>query len=538
MGTKGEMPDLFTEVLSNHRQSVFYLSDGNARADVVLVADITRKRGELLISSERRGEGHVMSYEHLVECAAPAEGLEYTVRITHAAEIADVYRGAGSAGDDKKQDDVKRQQEVLSYLREGRRRGASEARFITTPDRAYVRYVIRGESFSNPAITKEQGEALQNSLYNSMTDDAGIQLNRAIYQDANLRREFAEKAGLTSARISTFPLKHKTLCITVRLFAMGGVNDMNLWDAPYTDAHKRIFKSWVRRRRGGVIVSGPTGSGKTTWAKMFMEAKAEHFEYRQDWFTVENPVELELHSASIFQGPLPVDHQDDEDIGPAWKRSKRALMRQAPRGIYPGEARDEDSAKFVVDVSNTGHFALSTTHTQSADAILSRFEHEFGVHPMLLLDPAVVIGLMNQDLVRTICPDCAAPLRDHHGLFKDREDLARVLEWVDGDKAMVGLGCENCAGSGSAGRRPVCELVDTNVGYMKAYRDGGATGARLYWIEHMGGRTKMMHTRELINAGLVDPRHAEVDVDPLDHDRTTLGIGPEFGFAVETNHGV
>lgn len=524
MTMKPEPREVYTEILSMDSSSLFYLNEASSRADVCLIGDASKTRGTLLVSSERRHEAHVLSYESLVENVARMSGFKYDTRYTDAAEIANLNRSKAA----ESKTDVLRQQEVLAYIREGSGQHATEMRIIVERDHGLIRYKVRGEAHSKPKITRDHAEALARSLYTSMTVDSGIQLNMKIYQDAKLRPEFAEKANLSGSRISTYPLDHGGVVVTLRLLPKEGASAKSFESAGYHPSQREAFRRLIRRRRGVFVVTGVTGSGKSTFAKMFLEARAEYYDHKQDTFTLENPVEYDLNGPSIFQGPLVVDHQDETDIAPAWRRGLRALMRQAPNTIMPGEARDKESSAFVFDVAQTGHFALTTFHTATPDAALARFEHEMGVHPNLLLDPSNTIAILNQDLVRTICPDCKAPLKDHWALIPD-EDRARYEQYLNVETACVGLGCDACGHSGSTDRIVAAELVETTVGYMNAYRKDGATGARLHFVNEMQGMTKIMHMRQHINAGLVDPRHAERDVEPLDLDTLTLGIGPEVG---------
>lgn len=531
MDAKVDLIVRFPRTLSSEPGTPFYIDERGYRQDMCFIADVEGSTGALLISTERQDQPHVLSYEQRVRFAALSRKIEYETIYTDAKLIHEHTRGKG---DDVDQKEIARQEEVVSYYKYGREIGASEMRIVVHENHGVIRFKKDNLAFQKKPISRDHARLLQNSLYNTMTDEGGVQLREREYQDANLRHEFAIKAGLANARISTFPLKQKGLCVTSRLIPKEQKITKTIDNSGYPDHVVDGMKGLLRKRYGVFLVTGPTGSGKSTLAKVFLEQRARYHKDRQDIFTVEHPVEYEMIGESIMQGFLPVDHQDEEDLPRAWKRAGRALLRQAPNVIFPGEARDGDAARFVYEMAATGHFCMTTLHVNSVDAALLRLDVDFGVSRLKLFDPSQTVAILNMDLIRTVCPACAAPLKEHLDLLSPAE---RELwaDYVDFDRARVGLGhdrhgevCENCEGEGNVGRTPAMEFVKPTLDYFKAYADGGAVGARLHWINNMHGRTKVMHVRRLINQGLVDPRVAGYDVNEINQDNEDFNVAPDM----------
>jgi type II secretory ATPase GspE/PulE/Tfp pilus assembly ATPase PilB-like protein len=198
----------------------------------------------------------------------------------------------------------------------------------------------------------------------------------------------------------------------------------------------------IRKPNGIVLVTGPTGSGKTTtlYACLHRIASVE-----QNIVTLEDPVEY--HLGSIRQT------QVDPDAGLTFARGLRALLRQDPDVIMVGEVRDAETAEIAVRSALTGHLVLSTLHTNDAAGALPRLI-DMRIEPFLLA--SAMLGVVAQRLVRRVCDKCKQPVTPP-------ADLAQALQ-IDParGKFQHGKGCSACSGTGYRGRVGIFEVLDVD----------------------------------------------------------------------------
>ena len=206
-----------------------------------------------------------------------------------------------------------------------------------------------------------------------------------------------------------------------------------------------VVKEFAHMRSGLVLVTGPTGSGKTTT----LYACLNHIN-RPDKkiITVEDPVEYEL--SGINQVMVKAD------IGMTFAAALRAMLRQAPNIIMIGEIRDMETASIAINASLTGHLVLSTLHTNDSAGAITRLV-DMGCEPFLVA--ASLEGVLAQRLVRTICPDCRTPYEPSSSILSQ----LGVSPYELGDKHFyTGRGCDKCSNSGYKGRKGIYELLDIN----------------------------------------------------------------------------
>ncbi|GAB2852759.1 GspE/PulE family protein [Pseudoduganella ginsengisoli] len=211
----------------------------------------------------------------------------------------------------------------------------------------------------------------------------------------------------------------------------------------------------TKRPHGIILVTGPTGSGKTTTLYTTLKALATS---EVNVCTVEDPIEMVEASFNQMQVQPGIDLSFADGV--------RALMRQDPDIIMVGEIRDLATAEMAIQAALTGHLVLSTLHTNDAPSAVMRLL-ELGV-PYYLLE-ATLIGIMAQRLVRTLCPDCKAP----DGAISDDVWQAMVSGWDLPKPATVyrPVGCPECRQTGYRGRTGIYELLTVTEGFSKLVQE-------------------------------------------------------------------
>jgi type IV pilus assembly protein PilB len=202
-----------------------------------------------------------------------------------------------------------------------------------------------------------------------------------------------------------------------------------------------ILMNFIRRPQGMVLITGPTGSGKTSTLYACMrEMKSEEVNI----ISVEDPVEYELYGVNQVQ--------INEKVGLSFPFILRSILRQDPNVIMIGEIRDEETAEIAIQASMTGHLVLTTLHTNDAPAAITRLI-DIGIPPYLIASS--IIGIAAQRLVRTICPDCKEEY------VPNQDSLARLnLDQNDLPfKFYRGAGCLNCNNTGFKGRTVIEEIM-------------------------------------------------------------------------------
>ena len=202
------------------------------------------------------------------------------------------------------------------------------------------------------------------------------------------------------------------------------------------------FKGLIDRPHGIILVTGPTGAGKTTTLYAALNAIVGP---GIKVLTVEDPVEYHLEGVN----QIPVNHQ----VGMTFERGLRAILRHDPDVVMIGEIRDLETARAATQAALTGHLVLSTLHTNDAASAPMRLI-EMGVEPFLV--SSTLVGSMAQRLVRRICPKCKVAYEP------DRESLPRDFVLAPGEKLHRGAGCPHCRNTGFRGRKGIYELMVMN----------------------------------------------------------------------------
>ncbi|QTH20665.1 type II secretion system ATPase GspE [Rhizorhabdus wittichii] len=254
-------------------------------------------------------------------------------------------------------------------------------------------------------------------------------------------------------RVSTIPTQHGER-VVMRLLDRGSTG-LDTAALGLSERDRDVFLGLLDRPHGILLVTGPTGSGKTT---TLYTALTHLNDRKRNIMTVEDPIEYEL--AGVAQT------QVNARTGMTFARGLRAILRQDPDVIMVGEIRDQETAEVAVRSSMTGHFVLSTLHTNSAIGSITRLI-DMGVERYLLAP--MVVGLIAQRLVRRLCEHCRWQDRATEA---DSALLGRAIK--PGKKIWRAQGCEHCHGEGYKGRMALYEVVAADDELRRLIHDGAS----------------------------------------------------------------
>ncbi len=219
---------------------------------------------------------------------------------------------------------------------------------------------------------------------------------------------------------------------------------LNLDKLGYASDMVSSLKRMLNKPHGLFLVTGPTGSGKTTTLYSALDLLRNK---ERNILTIEDPVEYQLELINQIQ--------THESVGLTFARTLRSVLRQDPDIVMVGEIRDEETAKVAVQAALTGHLVLSTLHTNDSPGAITRLLN-MGIEPYLLA--SCLVGVVAQRLVRTICPKCKTTY------FPD-DTVLQDINWQGPHNRAFhrGTGCPLCHDSGFKGRRAVCEVLEMSL---------------------------------------------------------------------------
>jgi general secretion pathway protein E len=319
--------------------------------------------------------------------------------------------------------------------------GASDIHLETTPGGLVVKYRVDGVL---DLATSVQGVETAEQIISRLKVLSELDISeRRVPQDGSFRVETGGRE--IDLRVSIMPSIHgedaviRVLDKRAMIEAYGSLTlDALGFDAPALS----LLRQLAEEAYGMLLVTGPTGSGKTT---TLYAALTEIHNGRDKIITIEDPVEYQL--AGILQIPV------NEKKGLSFAKGLRSILRHDPDKIMVGEIRDRETAEIAVQSALTGHLVLTTVHANNVFDVFGRFSH-MGIDPYAFV--SALNGIWAQRLVRTNCPHCSVPTEagdaDLARLGLHRTDLA-------GFRLMQGQGCGDCRGTGYKGRRSIAEVL-------------------------------------------------------------------------------
>jgi type IV pilus assembly protein PilB len=334
---------------------------------------------------------------------------------------------------------------VSMLLIEAHRLGASDVHLEPLDKKFRVRFRIDGVLQEMQAPPKRLQSAIVSRI-KIMTGSMSIAEKR-LPQDGRIQVKIARKP--IDLRVSTIPTNHGE-SVVMRVLDKSSLM-LGLPELGFFSDDQEVFERLLRLPDGILLVTGPTGSGKTSTLYSCL-----NYINKPDRkiITVEEPIEYQMNGINQVQV--------NADVGMTFPVALRSILRQAPNVIMIGEIRDLETATIATNASLTGHLVFSTLHTNDAPSAVARLV-DIGVQPFLVASS--VRAIMAQRLVRRLCPNCKAP-----GELNETELRALNIEPGQLADAQVTkpVGCEECRGTGYKGRMGIFEIfvIDDNVRHM------------------------------------------------------------------------
>ncbi|MFT4937313.1 MAG: general secretion pathway protein E [Paraglaciecola sp.] len=270
-------------------------------------------------------------------------------------------------------------------------------------------------------------------------------------QDGRITLRIAGRA--VDVRVSTMPSSHGER-VVLRLLDKNNVR-LDLEDLGMKKTNRDHFSSLIRKPHGIILVTGPTGSGKST---TLYAGLSEINSKDRNILTVEDPIEFDLQGIGQTQVNPKVDM--------TFARGLRAILRQDPDVVMVGEIRDLETAQMGVQASLTGHLVLSTLHTNTAAGAITRLE-DMGIEPFLL--SSSLLAVLSQRLVRTLCADCKL---QHQPSAEECLILGINDEEAKNQQIFAPKGCAACNQTGYRGRTGIHELLIVDEGIREIIHKG------------------------------------------------------------------
>ena len=358
---------------------------------------------------------------------------------------------------------------------------ASDIHLEPLEKRFRLRYRIDGMMQEMKSPTKR----LQAPVIARLKIQAGMVISEhRIPQDGRIQSKIGNK--LIDLRVSCLPTNHGE-SIVMRILDKEGLR-LGLPELGFLSDDQATFERIIGLPDGILLVTGPTGSGKTTTLYSCL-----NFINRPDRkiITVEDPVEYVLSGINQVQV--------NDIVGFSFAAALRAILRQAPNIVMIGEIRDMETGSIAINASLTGHLVFSTLHTNDAPGAVTRLV-DIGVKPFLVASSTRC--LMAQRLVRKICKKCMAPYTPTE---QEMRSLGLTMDMVKNANIQKGRGCQNCNNSGNRGRFGIFEIFVVEDEARKLIYDRVPTTVLRQRAREMGMRTLREDGIRKVLAGLTTP---------------------------------
>lgn len=466
--------------------------------------------GSFLVSESHKFDGRVLSFEVL---ARKKKLMIAKPVYVSQNELNAIYNYAERNAVDIETDEdlasLQMQKDFVNVIVRAAEKKVSDIHVVVA-DSTQIMFRVNGMMSIEMEYNKDWGEAFVRAAFAS-----------ADISDSNYaQNEFqgAQKLGSTPLRGSKgkLMLPHNVLAIRLQfnpiafgsqylvmrlLYADDNPNGTgDLSSLGLTEYEENLFFRLRSVPTGVSIVSGPTGSGKSTTLQRNMIKLLQEKNYEINLITVEDPPEYPIPGAR----QMPVTNANtEEEKDEQFTKALSAALRSDPDVMMVGEVRTLSAAQLTFKGALSGHGMWTTLHANSAPAIIPRLR-DMGVETFKLSDPELVKGLIGQRLFRKLCPHCRVSVKDQLNLPSVQRLRTALGDFGVENTYIRGPGCKYCDGTGIKGRMSIQEIILPDAMFLELIIKGETRKAIDYWTSDLGGRTMKDAAIERMVKGYID----------------------------------
>jgi type II secretory ATPase GspE/PulE/Tfp pilus assembly ATPase PilB-like protein len=454
---------------------------------------------------------------------------------------------------------------IVNMLAKAVEAGANDVHIEVVNNRTRIEFRIDGALRIWETWTQKEGEQVVSAIYSHSIGQSGSTANWQEPQAAMLTAEARGKEvialpkGVISVRCQWVPLANDGRYLDMRLqydsahlfgenFVMADVDSLG-----FAQEQLKVIQS-MRSMPGGIrVFSGPVNQGKTTTLRVCLNRRMAETNMQVNCLMIEDPPEGGVIGARQIGVSASIK---DEQREKTFVEIMRCALRLDPDIVMLGEVRDLQTAKFAFRLGLTGRQVYTTTHVYSALAIPKRL-CDIGIEPYIIYDHHLLLGLICQRLLRTLCTECRIPIADAckelGPLYKDLARRVRAgLTIMDAKRNKANAnkpfldhvvepdlrnvfvanpkGCSSCF-KGRAGRTICAEVIETDAHLMSLLQDNRMEESEAYWLSPVGmnGITMLWHGLDKVRRGEVSPDDAEFELGPCAREREILDIENRLG---------
>ncbi len=518
-------PQFFKDLFSNGNECVTSTTGSFAVNDETRAMLALFSNGRLFVVEDHKYDGRVLGFEYLAKKRRLQIGQPEYVP---AGILNDIYSYAVQmhnasviATDDETQRQTRMQRDFVTVISRAAINHVSDVHIVVA-EHTTVMFRVNGLMQTEMEYNKDWGESFVRAAFASADiSDANYAQNE--YQAAQkLGRTPLRGSGgrlvlpknVLGLRLQFNPIAFGSRYVVIRILYAdenAASGEESIKALGYGKYELDTFRYLRSIPTGIVIVSGPTGSGKSTTLQRNMIAMLQERNYETNLITVEDPPEYPIPGAR----QMPVTNAGIEEAKDReFTKALAAALRSDPDSLMIGEIRTLSAADLAFRGALSGHNVWSTLHANTAAAVLLRLR-DIGVENFKLEDPSIMRGMLAQRLFRKLCPHCRIPARTQ----LDNPAIQRLREAygdIGVERAYLrGPGCEECDFHGVSGRTAIAEFILPDATFLDLMLKGESQKAMNYWISDLKGRTLRENAVERMFNGILDIDEVERWTGPI-----------------------